>query len=99
MGNAHLVKFAEKVRRTMTPATQKAVAQEDAGVVDEDAGTGPEVDDAAGTGDGEPSVAKDPKKYCWHCKTPDDHTAAKLRVCSGCKRVRYLLLDVECLLT
>ena len=96
MGNAHLVKFAEKVRRTMTPATQKAVAQEDTGVVDEDAGTGPEVDDAAGTGDGEPSVAKDPTKYCWNCKT-QDNAAAKLRVCSGCNRVRYL--DVECLLT
>ena len=86
MGNAHLVELLEKARRSRTPATQQAVA-------DEDAGADPEVDAAAGGGrGGDPAVARDPKKYCWNCKTSDS-AAVKLRVCSGCNRVRYFLLD------
>ena len=85
-----MVKLVEEARRSRTPATQQAV-------VDEDAGAEPEVDGAAGSGGGggggggDPAVATDPKKYCWNCKTSDH--AAKLRVCSGCNRVRYFLLD------
>ena len=90
MGNAHLVELLEKARRSRTPVTQQAVA----GIVDEDAGADPEVDGAAGGGrgdggggDGDSAVARDPKKYCWNCKTCDHHASVKLRVCSGCNRV------------
>ena len=84
-----MVELLEKARRSRTPATQQAIA----GVVDGDAGAAPEVDSAAGGGGGggDPAVARDLKKYCWNCKTSDH--AAKLRVCSGCNRVRYFLLD------
>ena len=99
MGNAQLVNLVEKARRSRTPATQQPVA----GVVDEDAGAEPEVDGATGgggdggdcDGDGDPAEARDPKKYCWNCQTPD-HAEVKLRKCRGCNRVRNLLL--ECLL-
>ena len=68
------------------------------GAVDEDAGGDPEVDGAAGSGGGDgggggdQAEARDPKKYCWNCKTSDS-AAVKLSVCSGCKRVRYFLSD------
>ena len=37
--------------------------------------------------DGSVAVARDPRKYCWMCHTPDH--VVKLMVCTGCKRVRY----------
>ena len=89
MGNAHLVELVEEARRSRTPATQQAVA----GAVDEDAGAEPANDGAAGGGGGDPAVARDPKKYCWNCKTCEHHVAVKLRLCSGCNRVRCFLLS------
>ena len=83
-----MVKLVEEARRSRTPATQQAVA----GAVDEDAGAEPANDGAAGGGGGDPAVARDPKKYCWNCKTSDS-AAVKLSVCSGCKRGRYFLSD------
>ena len=80
VGNAHLLKLVEEARKSRTAATQQAVA------VDGDAG-------GAAGGGGDPPVAKDPKKFCWNCKSPD-YAEVNLRVCRGCNRVRYSLLDI-----
>ena len=71
-----------KARKKQTPATQQAVAQEAAGVVDEDV-----VDGAVGGVDQASAAKEKPKKFCWNCKTPDH--AVELRKCSACRRVRH----------
>ena len=71
-----------KARKKKTPATQQAVAQEEAGVVDEDVVAG-----AVGAVDQAAAAKEKPKKFCWNCQTPDH--AVELKKCSACRRVRH----------
>ena len=74
-----------KARKKKTPATQQAVAQEAAGVVDEDV-----VEGAVGAVDQAAAAKEKPKKFCWNCQTPGH--AVELKKCSGCKRVSSMNL-------